>query len=310
MNTPLTRVDRLATAIGLKRGQLWVKRDDLTGLTAGGNKARKLEYLVAEALEQRADVLVTTGAAQSNHVRATAAAARTVGLDCVAVLSTLGAQHEPEGNLVLDDLFDVSVVWTGPAEREQTLAETAAALAGAGRSPYAIPLGGTNALGARGYVHAAEEVAAVLPDAVVACAVGTGGTAAGLIVGLGDHDRVLGIDVAAVPGLDERIPDVIAGCAAAMELPAPRGDWHPDTRYSHIPYGQPFDAVADAIRITAKTTGLVLDPVYTGRAMAGLIERARAGELPDAPIVFLHSGGLPALFTARYRDWFSLPAAL
>lgn len=309
-NTPVQRVDRLARALGLAPGQLWVKRDDLTGLTAGGNKARKLEHLVAEALAVDSDVLVTAGAAQSNHVRATAAAARAVGLDCVAVLSTLGAQHEAEGNLVLDDLFEVHVVWTDPEQREQALAATADRLRAAGRRPYVIPLGGTNDLGAVGYAEAAAEIETDLPGSTVWCAVGTGGTQAGLVAGLGDYGRVVGVDVAAVPDIHRTVPQVVAGCADRMDLPQPTGSWSVDTRYSDVPYGTPLAGVHDAIRLVARTTGLALDPVYTGRAMAALVERAATGDLPDARIVFLHSGGLPALFTRRYADWFSLPAPL
>ena len=309
-NTPVQRVDRLGRALGLAPGQLWVKRDDLTGLTAGGNKARKLEHLVAEALAVDSDVLVTAGAAQSNHVRATAAVARAVGLDCVAVLSTRRVQNTAEGNLVLDDLFGVRVVWTTPERREDDLSATADRLRAAGGRPYVIPLGGTSPLGAVGYAEAAAEIEAALPGSVVWCAVGTGGTQAGLVVGLGDYGRVVGIDVAAVPEIDRTVPQVVAGCADLLDLPQPSGTWSVDMRYSDVPYGQPFPGVHDAIRLVARTTGLALDPVYTGRAMAGLVERAAAGELPDGPIVFLHSGGLPALFTRRYADWFSPPAPL
>lgn len=309
-NTPVQRVDRLALSLGLAPGQLWVKRDDLTGITAGGNKARKLEHLVADALAADSDVLVTAGAAQSNHVRATAAAAKAVGIDCVAVMSTLGAQHEAEGNLVLDDLFGVRVVWTDPAHREEALGATAGRLRAAGHRPYVIPLGGTNSLGAVGYAEAAEEIEEDLPASVVWCAVGTGGTQAGLVVGLGDYGRVVGIDVAAVPDIHRTVPQVVASCADRLGLPQPTGTWSVDTRYSDVPYGKPLAAVHDAIRLVARTTGLALDPVYTGRSMAALVERAETGDLPDARIVFLHSGGLPALFTRRYADWFSPPASL
>ncbi len=306
-NTPLQRVDRLGETLGLRPGRLWVKRDDLTGLTGGGNKARKLEYLVADALATGCDVLVTAGAAQSNHVRATAAAARAVGMECVAVLSTLGARHEPEGNLVLDDLFGVRVVWTTPQRRNEALAQSADVLRRNGRRPYVIPLGGTNALGACGYVQAAEEIDRDLSGAAVVCAVGTGGTQAGLVVGLGSYDRVIGIDVAAVPDLHGHVPGVVAECANRLSRPQPSGRWSVDTRYTDIPYGKPFPAVAESIRLATRTTGLALDPVYTGRAMAGLIELAAAGHLPDTEIVFVHTGGLPALFTRRYAEWFSLP---
>lgn len=309
-NTPIQRVDALGELLGLSAGQLWIKRDDRTGLNSGGNKARKLEFLVGDATDQGCDVLVTTGAAQSNHVSATAAAARASGMDCVAVLSTLGAQHQAEGNLVLDDLFDVKVVWCHPDERRSQLQATTAALAEAGRRPYAIPIGGTNALGASGYATAADEILAKVPDCVTACAVGTGGTQAGLTVGMGDHNRVLGFDVAAIPDLDDTVPQVISDCAQLLQRPEPTGIWTVDRSQAREPYGKPTPATHEAIRLTARSTGLVLDPVYTGRAMAGLMDRARNGTLPDAPIVFIHSGGMPALFTHTYQHWFEVPEEL
>jgi D-cysteine desulfhydrase family pyridoxal phosphate-dependent enzyme len=306
-NTPIQRMDRLATELGLAQGQLLVKRDDLTGLAGGGNKARKLECLVGDALKQDCDTLVTTGAAQSNHVRATAAAARVHGLSCVAVLTTLGNPYEPEGNLILDDLFDVQVVWTPPNQREATTNRVAEQLTKMGRLPYLIPIGGTNPLGSSGYVIAAQEIEDEVPGAVVACAVGTGGTQAGLTVGLGSHDRVLGFDVGALPDLAERVPVVIEQTAELLGIPAPRGSWRVDSSTAVAPYGAPTEETGDTIRLVAQTTGLVLDPVYTGRAMAGLVRQCREGKVPDAPLVFLHSGGMPALFTSRYKKWFQLP---
>ena len=306
-DTPLQRVDALARALDLSDGQLWFKRDDLTGVAAGGNKARKLQYLVADALASGADTLVTTGAAQSNHVRATAAVARQFDLRCVAVLSTLGKQHSAEGNLILDDLFDLEVVWCGPKDREVTMARVCGELADAGQRPYPIPLGGTSPLGAAGYIGAALEIEAELPGAIAACAVGTGGTHAGLAVGLGSYDRVWGFDVAALPALAETLPQITEQTARLTGLPSPEGRWWVDRSQAQTPYGQPTAAAHDAIRLVARTTGLVLDPVYTGRAMAGLIARLANGPTPDAPIVFVHTGGMPALFTQRYESWFNIP---
>jgi D-cysteine desulfhydrase family pyridoxal phosphate-dependent enzyme len=308
--TPLQPLERLGAELGLKRGQLWVKRDDLTGLAGGGNKARKLEYLVAEALNQGCDTLVTTGAAQSNHVRATAAAARVHGLRCVAVLSTLGKEHAAEGNLILDDLFDLEIVWTPPEQRDGTMRAVSDQLKQQGKRPYVIPLGGTSALGAVGYATAAAEIEQELPGATVICTVGTGGTQAGLTVGFGSHDRVIGFDVAALPNLAELVPAVISQTAQLIGCPAPVGSWSVDTSQAAAPYGAPTQAAREAIRLAATTSGLVLDPVYTGRTMAGFVRRSQDQSLPDTPLVFLHSGGLPALFTARYRDWFKLPQLL
>ncbi|MDZ7576629.1 MAG: D-cysteine desulfhydrase family protein [Candidatus Nanopelagicales bacterium] len=309
-NTPLQPIDHLAEAVGLPAGRLFVKRDDLTGLTGGGNKARKLEYLVADAISAGADTLVTSGAAQSNHIRATAAAARAQSLECVAVMSTLHEQHQPhqpEGNLILDDLFGVQVVWCGLDDRDATAAEVERELKAAGHRPYVIPLGGSNALGASGYVTAADEIEVAVPGATVVCAAGTGGTMAGLAVGLGSCDRVIGVDVAALPDLSERVLGLLGATADLVGRPAPSGQIRIDASQAAAPYGAPLLEVRDAIRLVARTTGLVLDPVYTGRAMAALISWCRTGELPDGPVVFLHSGGIPALFTQRYSRWFETP---
>lgn len=305
--TPLQPLDRLSEELGLDKGQLWVKRDDLTGLAGGGNKARKLEYLVADAMANECDTLVTAGAAQSNHVRATAAAAQTYGLDCVAVLSTLGRQHEPEGNLLLDDLFNLEIVWTTPPGRDVGMREVATKLAARGKRAYVIPLGGTNALGSVGYVAAAEEIESELPGSTVVCTVGTGGTQAGLTVGLGSHDRVLGFDIGALPNLADKVPLLVEQTAELLGRPNPTGSWSVNSCQASAPYGAPTRDTLAAIRLVARTSGLVLDPVYTGRAMAGLIQLSRTGTIPPTPLVFLHSGGMPVLFTGRYRDWFGLP---
>lgn len=305
--TPLQPADRLGAALGFAPGCLLVKRDDLTALAGGGNKARKLEFLVADALAAGADTLVTAGAPQSNHVRATAAAARVAGLRCVAVLG--GPEPDVlEGNLVLDRLLGVDVVWAGEYEAlhlEATLATTVERLAAEGAHPYAIPLGGASPVGTLGYVHASDELAARIPDdAVVYTATGTGGTQAGLAVGLGDHGRVRGVDVGAVPEVGKRILDLIPVVAERTGRAAPAGElWLDDTQIGKG-YGSFTKAGREAIVLAAEHEGLVLDPVYSGKAMAGLIADRRTDRLPaDRPTVFLHTGGLPSLFTARTAAW-------
>lgn len=310
--TPLQAADRLGAALGFAPGRLLVKRDDLTGVAGGGNKARKLEHLVAAALADGADTLLTTGAAQSNHVRATGSAARAAGLACVAVLTEDEPPTEAEGNLVLDELFGTTVVWARPAERDDAMAETARRLRQRGRQPYVIPVGGSSPVGMAGYVRAADELADEAPaDALVLCAAGTGGTHAGLAAGFGRHDRVLGVDVGALPDLAERLPGLADAAADAAGRARPEGTPALHPGQPEAPYGRPTERTLAAIRLAADTEGLVLDPVYTGRALAGLAQALADGQVdPDRPTVFVHTGGMPALFTARYRGWWSLPTEL
>jgi D-cysteine desulfhydrase len=273
--TPLEPAPRLATALGLD--ELWIKREDLTGLGGGGNKVRKLQYTCAQALAAGATTLVTTGAPQSNHARLTAAAAARLGLDCVLVLSG----HAPErdrGNLVLDRLAGASIVWAGDA----VAAEVAAAQQG-----FVIPFGGTSPFSALGYVDCARELTAQLPDlSTVVVAVGSGGTMAGLVAALGP-ERVFGVDTGAVP--DPRA--TVAALLEGMGAPVPAGELRIDRDHVGAGYATLTDPVRGALELAARTEGLFLDPTYTGRALAGL----RAGP-PDGKVVFLHTGGLPGLF--------------
>ena len=304
--TPLQPLDRLGAALGFQPGTLLAKRDDLTGLAGGGNKARKLEYLVADALAQGCDTLVTAGAAQSNHVRLTVAAARVAGLGCVAVLGGERPERD-EGNLVLDRLLGLEPVWVGAYDAyhlEEVLAETAVRLRAEGRRPYEIPLGGATPVGTMGYVAAADELSAEAPGAVVYTATGTGGTQAGLVVGLGTHERVRGIDVGAVPDVASRIDLLIPAVAGLAGRPNPGGTLHLDHAQVGAGYATGTDAAREAMELAARHEGLVLDPVYTARALAGLIADRRQGRLaPDHPVVFLHTGGLPSVFTERTVAW-------
>lgn len=305
--TPLEAAPRLAEAIGLRPDRFWIKRDDCTGLAGGGNKARKLEYLCAEALALGCDTLVTGGGRQSNHVRMTAAAANRLGLACKVVLSS-DPVDVPTGNVVLDHALGADIVWGGPLdypETEARIAEVAAELAAAGRRPYAMPIGGASTVGALGYVSAADELVGQLPDFdLVVTADGSGGTHAGLVAGLGAHDRVWGVSVGARTDLREAVPAKAAAVAEHCGRPAPTGTVQLDEDHVGAAYAAPTDTGRTALKLAAKTEGIVLDPVYTGKAMAGLIAAIADGRVDrDARVVFLHTGGLPALFARAFAAW-------
>ncbi|HVL05976.1 MAG TPA: D-cysteine desulfhydrase family protein [Acidimicrobiales bacterium] len=312
--TPLEPADRLGAALGMEPGALWVKRDDLTGLGAGGNKARKLDYLCADALDKGADVLVTGGGPQSNHVRMTAAAANHLGLDCAVVMA--GPRPETStGNVLLVEILGADLAWTGYREGmdyqqiEAAIDEAADRLEAGGRRPYRMPIGGATAVGALGYVRAAaelrEQAAALFGDiGLVVTAAGSGGTHAGLAAGLGDLELVLGVDVGARSDLDTAIPAKAAEAAALAGLPAPAGAVRVDHQRVGRGYGAPTDECRRAVRLAARSEGLLLDPVYTGKALAGLVAAREQGSVgPATPTVFLHTGGLPALFAGAYATW-------
>src|SRR4051794_4564514 len=305
--TPVEPMDRLGAALGMDEGALWVKRDDCTGLAGGGNKARKLEFLCAEALAQGCDTLVTGGGRQSNHARMTAAAANRLGLACTLVLGGSEPRH-PTGNVVLDQLLAADLVWAADDEYyalERAIEETAQRLEAEGRKPYRMPLGGASVTGALGYVAAADELLEQVPDVdLVVVADGSGGTHAGLVAGLGDHDRVLGIDVGTRPDLDEQVSEMADHVAKVAGRGIPKGAVAIDHGRFGAGYGEPTDAAREALDLAARLEGLLLDPVYTGKAMAGLIAARRDGRFDaDTRVVFLHTGGLPALFANRYVDW-------
>jgi L-cysteate sulfo-lyase len=305
--TPLIPLERLGAHLGLRPGQLLAKLDDVTGLAGGGNKVRKLEYLCAEARVRGCDTLVTGGGAQSNHARLTAAAARRLGFDCTLVLG--GPPPEPAvGNVVLDRLFDADIVWLDTYTYEAVEADIAAAcdrLRAAGRRPYHIPIGGSTPLGALGYVRCAHELRAAAPDLeLVVIASGSGGTHAGLAAGLGDHRCVYGVDVGARPGLAAAVQVLAADTARLADLPEPIETTVIDSTQVGAGYAAQTAACREAIRLAARLEGLVLDPVYTGKALAGLIAARRRGALaPSGCIVFVHTGGLPAIFTPGHAAW-------
>jgi L-cysteate sulfo-lyase len=294
--TPLEPAPRLAEAIGLRPGDLWIKRDDLTGLGGGGNKVRKLEWTCGAALADGADTLVTTGAAQSNHARLTAAAGARLGLDVVLVLA--GTGNSPRGgNLALDGLLGAKVVWAGDADDKALAAlaaEVTARLRGRGAIPAVIPFGGSSVLGANGYVECGHEVHAQAAGlSTIVTAVGSGGTMAGLVHALGT-ERVLGVHCGAVEAPQATVADLAAGLAGA-----PVDSQQLRIRLDQVGagYSALTEPVLSALNLAARTEGIILDPVYTGRALAGLIGAVQDGQIePGQRTVFLHTGGLPGLF--------------
>jgi D-cysteine desulfhydrase family pyridoxal phosphate-dependent enzyme len=309
--TPLELMSRLSDI--LKGPELWIKRDDQTGLATGGNKTRKLEILIADALAKGADVVLTVGAVQSNHCRQTAAAAARAGLDCVLVL---GGEAPPRdqwiGNLLLDDLLGARIWWAGDADRLVALEAATKAEKTAGRTPYAIPYGGSNPVGASAYALAFQELwkqTEEMPKGErlhfdrILFASSSGGTQAGLIVGAkacGYQGQVLGISVDKTGGhLRELVTALLAPTAARLGLDLHFGpeDVIVDDGYLGAGYGVLTHAERAAVRLVAETEGILLDPVYTGKAMAGLLDLVRQGEIGAGErVLFWHTGGTPALF--------------
>lgn len=290
--------------------QILVKRDDQTGLACGGNKTRKLEFLVAEARQQGAATLVTGGAVQSNHCRQTAAAATRFGMDCIVVLNGDQPQR-PNGNLLLDRLFGAEVVFVEQrSERDRVLQETFDAAAQSGRRPYLLPYGGSSPTGALGYVFAMQEFIQqdVQADWIV-FGTSSGGTHAGLALGqrlFGYTGKVLGISI---DEPEDWLKSHVSSLATqASERFGSRIEITPDDilandAYCKAGYGVVTPAERDAISLFARTEGLLLDPVYTGRAAAGMIDLLRKGYFgKDDTVLFWHTGGQPALFAEQYGE--------
>jgi D-cysteine desulfhydrase family pyridoxal phosphate-dependent enzyme len=304
--TPIEALPRLTAFLGGPR--LLIKRDDQTGLAFGGNKTRKLEFLVAQAQAQGAQMLISAGAVQSNHCRQTAAAAARFGFECILVL-TGDMPGSPSANLLLDQLFGAEIVHvTERSDRERILQETFDKAAQAGKKPYLVPYGGSSPVGALGYAYAVEEL--VKQDTVadwIVFGTSSGGTHAGLTLGkriFGYQGKVLGISI------DESAmwlkAHVSALASDASELLGERVEFTPDDviatdAYCQAGYGVLTGAEREAVRLFARYEGLLLDPVYTGRAAAGLIDLIRKGFFKkDETVLFWHTGGQPALFADKY----------
>jgi D-cysteine desulfhydrase family pyridoxal phosphate-dependent enzyme len=309
--TPLHELPNLSRHLGGPR--IFMKRDDCTGLATGGNKTRKLEFLVGDALARGARTLITEGGMQSNHCRQTAAAAAAAGLRCVLVMQR-GQRTEVTGNLLLDQLLGARVVLVdSPPERRPMMAE----VAGSCEGPYVMPTGGSNAIGALGYIDALHELTGQANamglgvDALVFCS-GSGGTHGGLVAGarlLGCRARIIGVsDGEPRRELTELVLRVATDATRALGAPAAFAEADVDVRdeYAREGYGVPNAAMVAAVRLVARLEGILLDPVYTGKAMAGLVDLIRRRELgPGQTVVFIHTGGVPALFA--YRDTFAEP---
>ena len=304
--TSIDELPRLSQELGGPR--LLVKRDDQTGLAGGGNKTRKLEFLIAEALAAEADTVITAGAAQSNHCRQTAAAAARVGLDCALALGG-EPPATPNGNLLLDQLLGAQIFWTGPDRRGERLEEIADQLRAEGRRPYVIPYGASNPVGATGYVLAMEELDQQLGELAVdriVFASSSGGTQAGMVIGAratGFDGQVIGIKIDKGEAGDDPYPVHLARLAnetaalVGLDAQFAPNDFLVEDDYVGAGYGVVGELEREAIGLTARLEGLVLDPVYTGRAMGGLIDMIRRDVIgPDETILFWHTGGMPALF--------------
>lgn len=324
--TPIEPLPRLSARLG--GPQVFVKRDDATGLALGGNKVRKLEYLLADAIEQGATTVITSGGVQSNHARQTAAAAARLGLACELVLPEIvdipSHEYRHGGNVLIDRLCGAKVhVVPDGAAAQQRIADIERRVRNDGRAPYTIPVGGSNALGALGYAAAAVELLRQCEsgdqsprqsfDALVV-ANGSAGTHAGLLAGLlaglaeGQAlPRVYGISVAA--SAEIQVPKTVRLAEETLSLVGIAGVdvvRHVTVLDDYIGpgYGQPTAEAYEAIELAARLEGLLLDPVYTGKAMAGLVDLVRRGEFrPDQRVLFWHTGGAPGLFA--YESWLS-----
>lgn len=305
--TPVENLPRMSAELGGPR--LMVKRDDLTGLAFGGNKTRKLEYLLAEAQSHGAKTIITAGAVQSNHCRQTVAACARLNFDCILVLSGEKPMF-PTGNLMLDKLFNARLVWTTLDERDQMLKQSFDAAWEAGQRPYLIPYGGSNSTGASAYALAMKELLDqnIRPDWIV-FASSSGGTQAGLASGaklFGFEGKVLGISIdEAEADLQKRVAGLASETADALGV---KVNFQPQDilvsgDYLGAGYGVMGAPEMDAIRLFARLEGLLLDPVYTGRAAAGMIDLIRKGFFKKGEsVLFWHTGGTPALFSEKYAD--------
>jgi len=309
--TPLRPMPRLAEALG--GPPIWIKRDDCTGLATGGNKTRKLEFLMGEALAEGADGVVSFGALQSNHARQTAAAAAALGLPCDLVLVTNVNYREPawavSGNRLLDELLGAELHLVenegAAARRLQSLLASAEA---EGRRLYVIPTGGSNPIGALGYVNCAVELldqldAQGIHTGTLVSATSSLGTQAGLLVGLEAAGSALEMHGVNTYALDpaHQTAELRRLCNETASLlgvaPPPDARLHIETDFLGPGYGVPTEAMHRAVEEVARLEGILLDPVYTGKAMAWLMHAIRQGRLsPDEPAIFLHTGGSPGLF--------------
>lgn len=307
--TPVTQLGRLSDQLDGPR--IFIKRDDLTGLALGGNKTRKLETILGDALAQGCDTIITAGAAQSNHCRQTSAAAAKLNLECHLILG--GEQPEKiTGNLLLDKIFGCHIHWGGANRKGEDIPELVEQLIALGKKPYIVPYGGSNELGAIAFIDALEELLNQTDEAFthIVFASSSGGTHAGLMLGKyifkKDFELVgISIDKDEIDdkALDQHIISLANKAAKLIGLKTSFSDKDLtlNTDYIGEGYGMVGALENEAIKLTAQLEGILLDPVYTGRAMGGLINMIRTGQLgKEANVLFWHTGGAPALFA--YSD--------
>jgi D-cysteine desulfhydrase family pyridoxal phosphate-dependent enzyme len=306
--TPLVELKGLARVLGGPR--ILMKRDDLTGVALGGNKTRKLEFLLGEAIAQGCDTVITGGAMQSNHCRQTSAACAAVGLECHLALGGK-APAAASGNLLLDHIFGATIHWCGECHKGERIPEIADALRAEGRKPYVIPFGGSNAVGAIGFVEAMRELSEQLSargDRINAIILpsSSGGTHAGMVVGAeiyGVAADVIGIGIdkgePGEPSYESELAALANQTAEGLGVAARFGADRFHMRYGYFGggYGVIGDREREAIRFLGKCEGILLDPVYSARAMGALIDMIRKGEFAAGnTVVFWHTGGIPSVF--------------
>jgi D-cysteine desulfhydrase family pyridoxal phosphate-dependent enzyme len=304
--TPVDELPRLSRL--LQGPDIFIKRDDLTGLAFGGNKTRKLEFLVADALNKGAKTLITAGAEQSNHCRQTAAAAARFGMECTLILT--GKENpKPSANLLLDTLFGATILWVPDrADRDIVLQQSYDFLIASNKSPYLVPYGGSNSIGALGYYFAMQEfVSQKIPVDWIVFASSSGGTQAGLVCGasqFGFMGKIQGISI-------DEPEDQLRSSVARLASDVSRLVDHPtlfqpqeilvNADYCRSGYGVYTSLEKNAIKLFAEYEGILLDPVYTGRAAGGLVDLVRQGLFKkDETVLFWHTGGQPALFADAY----------
>jgi len=323
LSTPLEPMKNLSKALGGPK--IWIKRDDCTGLAGGGNKTRKLEFLLGDAVDKAANVIITQGATQSNHARQTAAIAAKMGMKCYILLEDRTGSEDDEynfnGNVLLDQLFGATLSkYPAGTDMNQAMEELAEQLTADGQTPYIIPGGGSNPIGALGYVNAALELLTQANDMGlkidhVVHATGSAGTQSGLVTGLvasNSQIPVLGIGVRAAQELQEQnVFNLASKTAEHLGLPGivKREDIVANCDYVGEGYGIPTESGIEAIEMFARLESILLDPVYSAKGAAGLIDLVRKGHFSkDDNIVFLHTGGAQALFGYRsafeYKKYF------
>lgn len=300
--TPIEPLPRLSQLLG--GPELWIKRDDQTGLATGGNKTRKLEFFIADAMKDGCEMVLTRGAGQSNHCRQTAAAAARTGLKCKLILSG-SPPPDASGNFLLDLLFGAQITWTEGEDPDKVLERELQAARNDGLKPYLIPYGGSNEVGVYAYVSAMDELASQGNEFNrIVFASSSGGTQAGMVLGAqltGFRGEIVGISVdehASV--LRRRILDLITRTASWLGTDVEVEESHILVEDGFIGGGYAVlsDLERDAIKTFAQAEGILLDPVYTGRAAGGMIELIRTGKIsPDERVLFWHTGGIPAIFS-------------